>query len=143
VGPASGFLISEQPWHYGFGHGSPLERLLALEGKVLLLGSDHDTVTLLHYVEHVADFPGKRIARFKVPVEEHGARIWRDMEEFDTSGKGVHPNWPEQFFAQLTDGYLAEAKHLGGRVGDAWSYLFPARELVAYAMPIMQATAER
>jgi hypothetical protein len=33
--------------------------------------------------------PDKRVARFKVPVVENGARVWRDMQEFDTSGAGV------------------------------------------------------
>ena len=26
-----------------------------LDGKIVLLGSDHDAVTFFHYVEHVAD----------------------------------------------------------------------------------------
>ena len=58
-------------------------------------------VTFLHYTEHVADIPDKRIARFKVPVFEDGARVWRDMEEVDTSSQGAHPNWPDRFFAQM------------------------------------------
>jgi aminoglycoside N3'-acetyltransferase len=62
-----------------------------LDGKIVLLGSDHDAVTFLHYVEHVADIPGKRIARYEVPVIENGSRVWRVMEEFDTSGAGAHP----------------------------------------------------
>jgi aminoglycoside 3-N-acetyltransferase len=58
-------------------------------GKIVLLGSDHDAATFLHYVEHIADFPGKRIARYQVTVMENGCRVWRAMEEFDTSGDGV------------------------------------------------------
>jgi Aminoglycoside 3-N-acetyltransferase len=42
-------------------------------------------VTFLHYVEHVADIPGKRIARYQVPVMENGCRVWRAMEEFGPS----------------------------------------------------------
>jgi eukaryotic-like serine/threonine-protein kinase len=48
----------------------------------------------------------------------------------------AHPT----FCAKLTDSYLAEAQN-GGRVGGATSYLFPARELLAYALPIMKAVA--
>src|SRR5688572_6420307 len=62
------FLFSEQPWDFAFGRGSCLERFTELDGKILLLGSDHDQVTYLHYPEHIADFENKRIARFKVPV---------------------------------------------------------------------------
>jgi len=34
-------------------------------------------------------------------------RVWREMEEFDTSDKGAHPNLPDRSFARLVDGYLA------------------------------------
>ena len=135
------YLLSEQPWDYAFGRGSVLDRFVALDGKILLLGSDHDNVTFLHYVEHVADFPGKRVARFKVPVLENRAKVWREMAEFDTSGEGVHPNWPDRFFAQLVDGYLAATANGGGRVGNAASHCFSARGLLEYAIPVMSAVA--
>src|SRR5262245_41392838 len=54
-------LIAEQPWNYAFGHGSLLQRFLNLDGKILVLGADHDSVTFLHYAEHIGDFAGKRI----------------------------------------------------------------------------------
>ena len=127
-------LISEQPWNYAFGAGSPLERFLIVAGKILLLGCDHDNVTFLHYAEHIVEIPGKRIARFRVPVEENGIRIWREMEEFDSSGEGAHPNFPEAFFAQLVDGLLTATNNAGSLVGDARSYLLSARELLEFAM---------
>src|SRR5437762_8409301 len=106
-GKHASHLISSQPWDYAFGRGSALDRFAQLDGKILLLGCDHDTVTFLHYAEHIADIPDKRIARFKVPVVENGARVWRDMAEFNTAGDGVHANWPNQFFATITDAHLA------------------------------------
>lgn len=136
------YLISEQPWDYAFGAGSALERLAVQDGKILLLGSDHDAVTFLHYVEHILDVPDKRVAKFKVPVLEDGQRVWRDMEEFDSS-TGAHANWPERFFAKIVDGYLATAENWGGRVGDAMSHLFPARELLEFALPVMTQMAVR
>jgi aminoglycoside 3-N-acetyltransferase len=135
------YLFSAQPWDYAFGYGSALERLVALDGKILLLGCDHDTVTFLHYVEHIADLPGKRVARFKVPVLENGARVWREMEEFDTSGAGVHPNWPDRFFAEIVDGYLAASHNRGGQVGHAHCHLLPMRGLMEYARPVMERMA--
>ena len=94
--------ISKQPWNYAFGRGSALDRFVELDGKILLLGCDHDTVTFLHYAEHIVDIPDKRVARFKVPVSDGGTRVWRDMEEFDT-GERAHANWPDRFFARLVD----------------------------------------
>ena len=134
-------LLSPQPWDYAFGRGSALERFVELDGRIVLLGSDHDTVTFLHYVEHVLDVPGKRVARFKVPVLENGARVWREMAEFDTSGDGVHANWPDRFFATLVDGYLAASGNDGGMVGDARCHVFRARELMAFAQPVMTRVA--
>lgn len=133
-------LLAPQRWNYPYGAGTVLDRFTALDGKILLLASGHDNVTYLHYVEHVADFRDKRVARFKVPVVENGARVWRDMEEFDTS-LGAHANWPDEFFAKLVDGHLAASRNSGGLVGDAPSHLMRARELLKFATPVMIAVA--
>lgn len=134
-------LFSSQPWDFAFGRGSALDRLVDLDGRILLLGSDHDAVTFLHHVEHVADIPERRVARFKVPVLEDGARVWRDMAEFDTSDRGAHRNWPDRFFARIVGGYLRETGNGGGRVGDAPSFLIPARELLEFARAVMERVA--
>jgi aminoglycoside N3'-acetyltransferase len=69
-GKQTDYLLASQPWDYAFGADSALERLLLLDGKIVLLGSDHDAVTFLHYAEHIVDIPGKRVARYQVPVME-------------------------------------------------------------------------
>ena len=140
-GSHAAHLISEQPWDYALGAGSALQRLLELDGKILMLGADHDTVTFLHYVEHVADFADKRIARYQVPVrDESGQRAWRSQEEVD-SANGAHANWPDRFFARITGTYLTNQCISPRNVGDASSYLFPARGLFDFARPLMQAVA--
>ncbi len=135
-------IVSSQPWNYAFGAGSPLDKLLELNGKIVLLGSDHDAVTFLHYVEHIADFPGKRIARYKVPIEKDGQRIWVDMEEVNTADEGAHENWPDRFFAKIVDSYLLTTGNRGGPVGNAMTYVIPARALLEFAEPIMKAVAD-
>jgi aminoglycoside 3-N-acetyltransferase len=140
-GKQSEHLMSNQPWNYALGSDSPLERFLMLDGKIVLLGSDHDAVTFLHYVEHIADFPGKRIARYQVPVMENGCRVWRAMEEFDTSGDGVHANWPDRFFAKIIDSLLTKTRNHGARVGNAMTYILSARGLLDFALPLMKAVA--
>jgi len=134
-------LMSSQPWNYALGLDSPLERFLLLDGKIVLLGSDHDAVTFLHYVEHIAEIPGKRVARYQVPVVENGCRVWRAMEEFDTSGDGAHANWPDRFFARIVDSLLTKTNNDGARVGSAMTYILSARELLEFAMPVMKAVA--
>jgi aminoglycoside 3-N-acetyltransferase len=134
-------LMSRQPWNYALGPDSPLERFLMLDGKIVLLGSDHDAVTFLHYVEHVAGIPDKRIARYQVPVTENGRQVWRSMEEFDTSGDGVHANWPDRFFAKIVDRLLTRTSNNGARVGKAMTHVLSARELLDFALPLMKAVA--
>jgi aminoglycoside 3-N-acetyltransferase len=139
-GKQVGYLFSSQPWSYAFGHDSALERFVQLDGKILLIGSDHDAVTFLHYAEHIVDIPDKIVAKYKVPVMEHGQRVWRDQEEFDTSER-AHAHWPDRFFARLVDTYLAKTGNRGGLVGNAHCVLFDARGLLDFSLPIMTALA--
>jgi len=140
-GKHAAYLHSSQPWNYAYGRDSVLERFAALHGRILLLGSDHDTVTILHHAEHIVDIPDKRIARFKVPIAEDGVRIWKDMEEFNTASEGMHANFPDRFFARIVDTFLDRTGNHGGRVGDARSYLLEARALLDFALPIMRSVA--
>jgi aminoglycoside 3-N-acetyltransferase len=135
------YLISQQPWDDALGAGSALDRFAELDGKILLLGCDHDAVTFLHYAEHIVDIPDKRIARYQVPIEENGQRIWRAQQEVDSSGGGAHANWPDRFFARIVDSYLAAHAHGRGPVGGATSYLLSARGLLAFALAVMRAVA--
>jgi aminoglycoside 3-N-acetyltransferase len=141
AGKEAEHLLAQTPWNYPFGGGSPLERFARLNGRVLLLGCDHDTVTFLHHAEHIADIAGKRIARFKVPWNDDGRRVWRDMEEFDTSDQGAHPSWPPRFFAAIVDAYLARTGNGGGRVGNAAAWLIDSSGLLVFALDRMRAAA--
>jgi aminoglycoside 3-N-acetyltransferase len=140
-GKHAGAIVGPHRWEYAFGAGTPLERFLERDGKILMLGADHDTVTFLHYAEHIVDIPDKRVARFKVPVDENGERVWRDCEEYDTSGAGVHPNWPDHFFAKILDAYLKRTGNGGGQVGNADCVLVSARGLLDFALPVMRDVA--
>jgi len=144
-GGRAGWLTRDQPWHYAFGRGSPLDKLVETNGRVLLLGCDHDTVTLMHFVEHVTDFPGKRIVRYRVPLLRAGRREWVPCEEFDTSERGVHENWPDRFFAKIVDAFIASQSGTGscrtGFVGEAQAFLLDAAALVKHAAPLMVAQA--
>jgi aminoglycoside 3-N-acetyltransferase len=134
-------LVSPQPWNYAFGLGSLLDRFVQADGRIVLVGCDHDNVTFLHYVEHIVDIPDKRVARFKVPVDERGVRVWRAMEEFDTSGTGAHPNWPQQFFARIVHTYLRRTSNHGGHVGNARTFVLGARGLLEFASGVMREVA--
>jgi aminoglycoside 3-N-acetyltransferase len=135
------YLFSEQPWCYAYGESSALERFVELGGKILMLGADHDTATFLHHAEHIAEIPDKKIVRYRVPVEERGTRMWKDVEEFDTSDAGAHAHWPPRFFARIVDTYLADTSNRGDRVGDARAVLLDARGLLDLALRMMKIIA--
>ncbi|MCW5715404.1 MAG: AAC(3) family N-acetyltransferase [Bauldia sp.] len=137
-------LLADQPWDFALGAGSPLDHLCADGGKVLLLGSDHDAVTLLHYAEHIADFPDKIITRFEVPMLRDGERVWMPCLEVDSNR--AHASWPDRFFATIVDRFVEARVGAGeakvGRVGGAECVLLDAAALVAFAVPIMEAQAK-
>jgi aminoglycoside 3-N-acetyltransferase len=139
-GAAADYLLSATPWHYAYGAGSILERFVALNGKILLLGSDHDNVTFLHYAEHIVDIPGKIVARFKVPVIDNGARVWKDMEEFDTASS-AHPSWSKHIFAEIVDGFILSRGIEPAKVGDAEAWLLDAQSLLDFALADMKRRA--
>jgi hypothetical protein len=68
--------------------------------------------------------------------------VWKEMEEFDTSSRGVHANWSERFFADVVDAFLSATGNHGGLVGNATCHLLSARALLDFALPVMAEVAE-
>lgn len=135
------YLLAGHPLNYSYGKDSPLEKFFNVNGKIVLLGSDHDAVTFLHYVEHVADFPDKKIALYKVPLAINEKKTWIEMEEYNTGGDGVHKNWTDRFFADIVNGFLAKTKNKGGKVGNAECYVIESKDLFPYATKEMKKKA--
>ncbi len=102
-------LTADQPWDDYYGPGSPLERLVEAGGRVLRLGADIDTVTLLHYAEYLADMPGKRrVVRHRKVRAGRGAVI-RRIETLDDSDGIVA--WPgDDYFGLILQAYLDEGE---------------------------------
>ncbi|MDC0723026.1 aminoglycoside 3-N-acetyltransferase [Nannocystis bainbridge] len=141
VGARAEFLTRDHGPDFGLGEGSPLARLCDVGGKVLLVGSDLDQVTLLHYAEAVASIEGKRLAHVRVPVLREGVRVWQDAVEFDTN-HGIC-DWPDRFFGTIVEGFIAAGHARSGPIGQAGCHLLPGRALVEFAAPIMAATARQ
>lgn len=133
VGAEAEAIVRDHPFQFGYGPGTPFERIVDGGGQVLMLGAPLDTITLLHYAEHVARIPDKRVHRYrrKMPFPE-GPR-WVAFEEFDTSDP-VHDALPLNCFEQIAQAYLAAGGGSSGRYGDAPAYLFPGKELVRFAV---------
>ncbi|MEZ5381172.1 MAG: AAC(3) family N-acetyltransferase [Microthrixaceae bacterium] len=141
-GAAADELVAEPPWDDYYGPGSPLERLVNRRGKVLRLGADPDTVTLLHYAEYLADVPDKRrVRRHRKVLGPSGPQI-RTVECLDDcNGIVDHPG--EDYFATILTAYLRTGRATTGTVGHATAELLDAADLVSFATDWMNANLHR
>jgi aminoglycoside N3'-acetyltransferase len=126
------------PWDHYYGPGSPLERLVTLDGKVLRLGADIDTVTLLHYAEYLAPLPNKRRAVRYRRVQASTGPVIRRIECLDDSD-GIVDYPGGDYFGLIMTEYLATGRASQGMVGGARSELIDAADLVAFAVDWMTA----
>ncbi|HET6763372.1 MAG TPA: AAC(3) family N-acetyltransferase [Longimicrobiaceae bacterium] len=136
-GAAAMGLVAPHPLRYGYGRGTPFERFVAAGGKVLLLGSDFDHVTILHHAEALADLPDKRIVRNEVRVRTGDEITSVQIEEFNTS-IAVVAAMPDSIFDDIVSAYVATREVGSGMVGGAQTFLLEAADLVAYAIAWME-----
>jgi aminoglycoside 3-N-acetyltransferase len=133
LGPLAAWITAEHPFQYGYGPGTPFEKVLKANGSVLMLGAPLDTITLLHYAEHEARIPNKRIHRYRRLMPTSSGPQWIDFEEFDT-GDPVNSDLPQNVFEQIATAFLATGRGTTGSVGAAPAYLLPAPELVRFGI---------
>ena len=138
VGAWAEWLTAHHPWQYGNGPDSPLGRLCAAGGKVLLLGPVLANITLLHHAEQLARIPDKRIDRYAMPILRDGERVWVTVEEYDTTD-GIADFGVDDTFAAIGQDYLGAGRGAQGRVGAADAALLPANDLVRFGVAWMEA----
>jgi aminoglycoside N3'-acetyltransferase len=129
-------LLDDVPWDDYYGPGSPLERFVEAGGRVLRLGADLDTLTVLHYAEYLAPIPSKRrVRRHRLVAGSDGAHM-RVVDCLDDSDGIVdHPG--EDYFAVILREYLATGRASTGVVGRATSEIIEAADVVGFAVSWM------
>ncbi|WP_371099417.1 aminoglycoside 3-N-acetyltransferase [Streptomyces sanglieri] len=137
LGAAAAELMADHSWDDPHGPGSPLARLVARSGRVLLLGAPLDTMTLLHHAEALAKAPGKRFVDYEQPILVQGQRVWRRFHDIDSEDgafdySAVVSEGQEPFEAIARD-MLTAGIGRQGRVGAAESHLFEAAEVIDFA----------
>jgi aminoglycoside N3'-acetyltransferase len=130
-------LLRDQPWNDYYGPGSPLQKLCEAGGKVLRLGADPETVTVLHYAEYLVHVPSKRRTRWDYIVQgaEGPRHVW--IECLDDSN-GIVDWQGEDYFALITKAYLATGGARQGVVGRAPSELIDAAAFAAFGASWME-----
>ncbi|MHA6688941.1 aminoglycoside 3-N-acetyltransferase [Devosia sp. A449] len=133
LGGRADWFVADHALDYGYGPHSPFGKLVAANGKTLLVGAPLDTMTLLHHAEHLANLPNKRVRRYEAPMLINGRSVWRHFEEFDTSDPVVD-GLADDYFADVVDAFLASGQGRRGQIGHAPSVLVDAPAIVAFAI---------
>ena len=132
-GRLAAWITADHPLQYGYGEGSPYEKIVESGGKVLMIGAPLDTITLLHHAEHLANIPEKRVRHYRRLMAGARGPVWVDFEEFDTCDP-VASYLPDDAFNRIARDHLAAGYGREGRIGEAVSYLFDAPDLVRFAV---------
>ncbi len=108
--------------------------LRRVRGKVLRVGADPDTVTLLHLAENLVELPSKRrVLRHHKVVTPNRTVLTRTVNCLDDTDGIV--DWPgEDYFDAILHDYLTHHGANIGRVGNAHSELIDSAELLDHAV---------
>jgi aminoglycoside 3-N-acetyltransferase len=132
VGRLADWLTADHPLDDSFGPGSPFARVVEAGGCVLLLGAPLRSLTLLHHAEAVASVPRKRRWSYSLPFATADGIEWRRLSDIDVDGGPIpHGN---AGVATLARAALDAGVGARGQIATAECHLFPARELVAFAV---------
>lgn len=124
-------LVGDVPWDDYYGPGSPLDRFVDAGGRVLRLGADPDTTTLLHLAEYLCDVPDKRRVRRHRLVLSPVGPVVRPVEALDDEHGIVHHEGEDEFATILRE-YLATGRAAVGTVGHAEAVLADAADLLRF-----------
>ena len=131
-GPLARTLVDDVPWDDYYGPDSPLERFVHAGGRVLRLGADLGTVTVIHFAEYLVALPIKRrVRRHRMVVGREGPEV-RIVECLDDSD-GIVDYSEEDYFETILRDYIAAGRAAVGVVGRAPSELIEAADIVAFA----------
>lgn len=113
-----------------FGETSPIAKLYENNGKVLLIGVDHDKNTSLHLADERAEYPGKTKETVHCAMMVNGKREWIAYETLAVDGED---------FVEI--GQAFEEKHDVQKtaIGNAEVRLMSQRQVVDFAVSWIEA----
>ncbi|HYN57910.1 MAG TPA: AAC(3) family N-acetyltransferase [Motilibacterales bacterium] len=140
-GRLANHLLDGLPWDDYYGPGSALDRFVSAGGRVLRLGANLDTVSVLHFAEYCADVPDTvRVRRHRKVLGPDGPHIVVVECLDDENGIVPDERQPvEDYFAVILREFLATGRAQVGRVGGADAELFEAADIVALGVDWMTA----
>jgi aminoglycoside 3-N-acetyltransferase len=115
-------IIRDQPLEGSLGDGSPLGRVYALDGWVLLLGVGFGNNTSFHLGEYRAGTSDW--ATTGAALLENGQRVWKTYRDVD---------WNDEPFVEIGAAFERGGQVRRGLLGSATALLFPQRPAVDFA----------
>lgn len=88
-----------------FGESSPIGKLYALNGYVLLLGVGYDKNTSLHLADVRAEYPGKHNCTEYSAIKENGKRVWKEYSTLYVDGEDftrIGEDFEKEFLVKQT-----------------------------------------
>lgn len=122
-------LVGDHPVDYGLGPDSPLGSIYERDGKVLLLGTTHETNTSIHLAEYLANVETEVRTR-TAPVNHDGERVEVEYEDIELAVDD---------FADLGADFEVAVGSTKGTVGAAETRLMSQRTLIEYAIEWLEA----
>lgn len=113
-----------------------MERYVLAGGRVLRLGADRDTLTVVHYAEYLVPLSSKRrVRRHRVTVGDDSPELKVVECLDDCHGITEYPGG--DYFGLILDQYVATGRAAVGVVGRAPSELIDAADVVNFAVAWM------
>jgi aminoglycoside 3-N-acetyltransferase len=129
MGKEASYVIETHPLEDEFGEESPVGKVYALDGSILLLGVGHDNNTSLHLAERRTLWSGKHTIREGTAMLVNGQREWVNFDR-------VEPNTDD--FVHIGTAYEAQCHIPTYRVGKADARFLKQRPLVDFAVNWME-----
>ncbi len=117
IGAKAKILTAEHGLNFRFGPNSPLGRLAALAGKVLLLGVDDNRASFVYLAQYCAGL-GKIVTKSAAVLASEKV-VWQEYKDFEVSNSLVDAGVKRL----LAEGFARTAT-----IGDGTAILFNARE---------------
>ena len=125
LGKNAEYLVNNHDLSDIFGETSPLAKLYALDGKVLLLGAGDDKNTSIHLADVRAEYPGKRYANESSAILVNGKREWVTYNTLVVDGED---------FEQIGEAFEKQGTVKTAVIGNATAKCMSQKELVDFSV---------
>lgn len=124
-GKAAQYFVENHDLYNIFGDSSPIGKLYAMGGKVLLIGVDYDKNTSLHLADVRAEYPSKHTVTESSAMLVNGVRQWVSYETLYVDGED---------FIEIGKAFEKDHPVKKAQIGNATVRCMDQRKLVDFAV---------